>query len=394
MTKRYQFSILIVINFLWIGAINAQSCNCSKDFNALDILLQKTPAYKDSKAAYQKIFQNLSSKLNTITSDYECLVLLNKLALAVNDNHINVFGMPESKGQHMTNTTISLDSLKQELSKRPFKDIEGVYKLPNYVTLGVYKHNQDYLGIILESELENWNSGEIMYTLIPYGEDLMLAIFGQQKNKRMVAVSERIKNGMFLKLGLRKNQDIKPYHLAPSRDSLFIRKELNDKTTYIKSGSFNSFYPVLSDAEAFYKTLENSLSKENLIVDLRDNTGGGERNSDVLLEILTQYSANNNMFVLINHNTASNAEQFAVKLKKLPNTKILGDKTQGTLTYELKKNISNPLPCGKFLGIITSKRHKEYLPFESVGVTPDMYLNYDSDWIEQAVKIINRQSKY
>lgn len=380
---------LIIFHCISIPKISAQSCNCAKDFNALDKLLRKTPAFKDNKTAYLKKFQKLNLELKTVNSDYECLVLLNTLTLAVNDNHINVFGMPESSNQSITNETINLDSLTTELASRPFKSIEGIYKLPNYVTLGVYKKQERYVGIIIESELDNWQPREILYMFIPYGEDLLKAIFGQKKSKRMVAVSERIKNGMFLKIGLRKTAKIKPHHLAPKRDSLFFREELNSTTTYIKVGSFDSFYPVLSDAEAFYASLKNSLSKDNLIVDLRDNTGGGERNSNILLEILKTYTTKHNMFVLTNHNTASNAEQFTVKLKQLPNTKILGDKTQGTLAYELKKNISNPLPCGKFLAIMTSKRHKEFLPFESVGVAPDVYLSYDSDWIEQVSSIIS-----
>jgi C-terminal processing protease CtpA/Prc len=286
-------------------------------------------------------------------------------------------------------TKMDLDSLGQELKTKPFSEIEGIYSLPNYVTLGVHKEQEKYVGVILKSELSNWKAGEIMYTLLPFSDDLLLAVFGQQKSKRVVAVSERIKHGMFLKLGLKKNTETKPFHLAPKRDSLFLRKELSDAITYIKTGSFSSFYPKLSDAEAFYATLKNTLTKNNLIVDLRDNTGGGERNSNILLALLTSYAQQNNLYVLINHNTVSNAEQFTVKLKKLPNTKILGDRTQGTLTYELKKNISNNLDCGKFVAIITSKRHKEYLPFESKGVHPDIYLDYNSDWIKQTLKIIN-----
>ena len=274
------------------------------------------------------------------------------------------------------------------LKTKVFSAIEGIYSLPNHVTLGVYKEQEKYIGVILKSEIPNWKVGEIMYTLLPFGEDLFLAIFGQKESKRIVAVSERIKHGMFLKLGLKKNKESKPFHLAPKRDSLFIRKEVDASITYIKAGSFSSFYPKLSDAEAFYKTLNNTLTKKNLIVDLRDNTGGGERNSNILLELLTSYAQQNNIYVLTNHNTASNAEQFTIKLKELPNTEILGDRTQGTLTYELKKNISNNLGCGKFVAIITSKRHKEYLKYESKGENPDVLLKYDEDWINQAKAFI------
>lgn len=366
-----------------------QQCDCTKDFKELDKLLRKTPAFKDHKNRYEKAYDSAKESLTTVPNEFDCLVLLNKLTLGINDNHIKVFGMPEGQGPKIIKSTINLDSLEQNLKTRPFETIEGIYKLPNYVTLGLYKKDGNYVGVILKSNLDNWQPGEIMYTIIPFSKDLLLAIFGQQKSKRLVAVSERIKHGMFLKLGLKKNLNTKSFHLAPYRDSLFIRKELNPNITYIKAGSFDSFYPTLSDAESFYSTLQNTLTKPNLIVDLRDNTGGGQRNSNILLEILSRYSEKNTIYVLTNHNTGSNAEQFTVKLKKLPNTKILGDRTQGTLAYEKKKNVSNPLPCGKFIAVMTSKRHKVYIEYESIGVSPEIFLNYNEDWIAQTLKIIN-----
>lgn len=387
---RYPRYTILLICLLIYNLGYTQQCDCTKDFNQLDELLRKTPAFKDHKSQYLKAHQIAQQELSKIKTDFDCLVLLNQLTLGVNDNHIKVFGMPEGKGPKIEKSTINLDSLEQNLKTRSFKVVEGIYKLPNYVTLGLFKKNEKYVAVILKSDLVNWQPGEIMYTLIPFSEDLFLTIFGQRKSKRLVAISERIKHGMFLKLGLKKDLNTEPWHLAPERDSLFIRSELDAETTYIKAGSFDSFYPTLSDAEAFYSTLQNSLTKPNLIVDLRDNTGGGQRNSNILLEILSSYSEKNKIYALTNHNTGSNAEQFAVKLKKLPNVKVIGDRTQGTLAYEKKKNVSNPLSCGKFVAIMTSKRHKPYLEYESIGVSPEIFLNYNEDWITQTLNIINK----
>ncbi|KPM32034.1 Peptidase family S41 [Croceitalea dokdonensis DOKDO 023] len=380
---------MVLMGILIGNTVKAQDCRCKTDFDQLNLLLRKTPAYKDHKKAYEENHLKLQSIVGKVSLDYDCLVLLNRLALGLNDNHSNIFGLADKNAVKIQKTKMNLDSLEQALAAKPFTAIEGVYSLPKYVTLGLYKEQETYIGVILASQLPNWDAGDIMYTLLPYGKDLHLAIFGQGKSKRIVAVSERIKHGMFLKLGLRKNKEAQAFHLAPEPDSLFIKKELDNAISYIKTGSFSSFYPKLADAEAFYASLQDKLTKKHLIVDLRDNTGGGERNSNILLELLTTYAQNNKLYVLINHNTASNAEQFTLKLKQLPNTTILGDRTQGTLAYELKKNISNPLGCGKFVAIVTSKRHKEYLPFESKGIEPDMLLEYDRDWITQTMEFIN-----
>ena len=381
--------LTILCLFLSIGFTSAQECDCSKDFTQLDELLRKTPAYKDHKKAYNQKFDALSKEAKSVETDFQCLLLLNKLTLGVNDNHIKVFGLGEEKRIDSDKVSIDLDSLQRVLQKKPLNTTEGIYSLPNYVTVGIYKQKENYLGVVLASELPNWEKGEIIYAFQPFGKDLFLCVFGQAKSKRFVAVSERIKNGLFLKLGIKKRPDIKAVHRPPHRDSLFIKKDLNDNITYVKAGSFDSFYPVLAEAEAFYKTLVNNLNKPHLIVDLRDNTGGGQRNSNILLELLKTYTATKKLYVLTNHNTASNAEQFTVKLKALPNTIVLGDHTLGTLAYEKKKNVSNELSCDKFIAIMTSKRHRAYLPYESVGVAPDVLLNYDEDWLKQVVQFIN-----
>ncbi len=380
--------ISLFVGIFFFNVTIAQSCNCSKDFLALDQLLRKTPAFKDNKQAYLKVFDQMNLALAETVTDYDCMVLLNQLSLGVNDNHIKIYGVAGEDSPQPIKSSMNTDSLSNVLKNRPLESIEGIYSLKDNFSIGLIEQNKKYIGIVLNSNLPNWQAGDMYCTLIPYGDDLYLNIVGQLESKRLVSYSERIKNGHFLKIRLQKKPDAPRHHSVAYKDSLYIRKEIDAKTTYIKVGSFNSFYPTLSDAEAFYATLKNTLNKKKLIVDLRDNGGGGQRNSNILLEILTQYAEKNNIYVLTNHNTASNAEQFTVKLKRLPNTQILGDKTQGTLSYELKKNISNNLPCGKFIAIMTSKKHKEYLEFESKGVSPDILLEYNKDWIDQTKELI------
>ncbi|MFK8103974.1 MAG: hypothetical protein AB8G15_15685, partial [Saprospiraceae bacterium] len=144
----------------------------------------------------------------------------------------------------------------------------------------------------------------------------------------------------------------------------------------------------LAEAEAFYKSLENSLTKKHLILDLRDNPGGGKRNSDILLKILKKYLKKNSVYVLTNHNMASNGEHFTMKITKLSDRCVtFGDRTNGTAAYEVKNSIFT-LPCKKYVAVLTSKKHKKYLPIESQGITPLVYLDYERSWIEQVQEYI------
>lgn len=275
--------------------------------------------------------------------------------------------------------------------QRPTALIEGIYTKENYLTIAVYKSSEEYKAIVIASENKIWESGELLYTLIPYGNNYLMAIGGDIVSKRLISYTERIEDGFFLTMGFQKEIQKTNYSVELYPDSTYVRKELNPETTYIKIGSFNSWYPTLSDAEAFYKSLEGTLTKKNLIIDLRSNGGGGNRNSNVLLEIIDEYLINNKVYLITNNRTASNGEQFTSKLRSYENCETFGHGTNGTIAYEIVSSNYN-LPCGNFLAVLTSKKHKEFLPFESKGVEPDFKLNMNSDWVNQVLEHIGNRN--
>lgn len=47
------------------------------------------------------------------------------------------------------------------------------------------------------------------------------------------------------------------------------------------------------------------------------------------------------------------------------------------------KDGSYTLSCNKFVEVLPSKKHSEYLDFESNGIEPEITLHSDRDWIKQ-----------
>ncbi len=94
---------------------------------------------------------------------------------------------------------------------------------------------------------------------------------------------------------------------------------------------------------------------------------------------------------MVNHRTASNAEQFVYKLNDFGNCTIFGNRTSGTATYE-KVNSNYNLPCENYIVVLTSKKHIKYLKLESMGLEPDIKLAVENDWMIQVQNCIERNN--
>ena len=384
-----------------------EDCSCKTDLTFLDSKIRKTPAYKINKKTYETSYSKIVKEVTSINSIFDCHSLLNELLISLNDNHSRIYSidpgitdevnsnsekLSEFKKSELYNAypkpNIDLDSLQSVLNTKTKKNIEGIYTRENYMTIGVYKNKDSYKAIILDSESDFWQIGEILYTLIPFGDDYLLNIGGGITSKRLIAYTERIENGFFYFMGFQKDIAQKNYATKTPSEDIYKREELSNGITYLKIGSFNSWNPTLTNAEKFYKSLEGSLNKRNLIIDLRNNGGGGDRNSNILYKLVRDYAKKNKVYVLINHRTVSNAEQFASKLSMLENCQLFGKRTNGTLAYEIKDS-NYTLPCNNFIAVLTSKKHSKYLEFESKGIKPKFELDVETNWIEQLKTYIN-----
>ena len=378
-----------------------ENCSCKNDLSFLDSMIRETPAYKINKKTYETSYSKIVKEVTSINSIFDCHTLLNELLISLNDNHSRIYSidpgvtdevnlntekLSEFKKTELYNAypkpNIDLDSLQSVLNTKTKKNIEGIYYRENYMTIGVYKNKDNYKAIILDSESDVWQKGEIMYTLIPFGDDYLLNIGGGITSKRLIAYTERIENGFFYFMEFQKDMAQKNYSTKTPSEDTYKREELSNEITYLKIGSFNSWNPTLANAEKFYKSLEGSLNKTHLIIDLRNNGGGGDRNSNILYKLVKDYAKKNKVYVLINHRTVSNAEQFAHKLSMLENCQLFGQRTNGTLAYEIKDS-NYTLPCNNFIAVLTSKKHTKYLEFESKGIKPNYELDMKTDWIEQ-----------
>lgn len=155
---------------------------------------------------------------------------------------------------------------------------------------------------------------------------------------------------------------------------------LNESTSYIKIPSFN--YKLWKELDRFYDSVTPLLkNKKKIIVDIRNNGGGGERMYKQLIKILKSNSKNSKIGVVFNRKCASACEEVALILLKNKQIKTFGENTNGQFAYGFIKGYKTP-NCG-FSFISTTKLYNDRLKYEYIGVSPEYVLSKDeeSDWI-------------
>lgn len=193
-----------------------------------------------------------------------------------------------------------------------------------------------------------------------------------------------------------KDKHLRAYDPALVDEKKYIKKVKEEKTPeinlikgykhgicYLSIPSFN--FRLWKELDGVYAILPKIAKNKHLIIDLQDNSGGGERMYKELLHILKKRRTYHTV-LLINRNCASATEAFILKATKLKNVTSMGENTSGQFAYgEVKKHIA---PHTGIVVMIPARVYKEWLPYEFKGISPDtrldpeMSMQYALDYLE------------
>jgi hypothetical protein len=335
----------------------------------------------------------------------KCFKMLQKQILLVNDVHasiifkndyfnkedidnndvINSFRASEIFKNHPT-TKRNLSVLKTELEQKHANDIEGIYNYGTYQKIGVYfsDNKKDLIGVVLESELKHWEIGQIKFYATHINKNQYNILnYDAFTRKPMMVKSLTLENGRLWRFKKAKNTFNAELPIQGNSDWEF--KQLKNDIQYIYFGNFSSFSTKNRKAfKTFYDSMKKKLTAKNIIVDLRSNGGGNSKLSDPFLKLLKK----KNIFIITNAFTSSNAEQFTLKLKKIDNAKHLGQTTRGVIAYGMNYGYRYNTPSNYFTILPTDMDFHKYITYEGAGISPDISLDFDKDWIEQTLAII------
>lgn len=415
--KSILFSIFI---FLTLRS-TAQRQTYQADLNALKAVIEKTKSYKaqitgPKKAAYQDLYNRLLADTVTDINSYQYFYNLAQLLFPVRDNHIlfyqqaddHSFRSKASIDSFVQTSTfhnypsyhINIDSLQQALAAKPADAVEGIYHYGKFYTIGLFRvKEKEYVGIIINSELNFWKKGQVAAHLYEQEKHHYKAIYAHPYTKNFILTTiEKYVNGSLVNSSFNRSFFSGTYtKYLPGTDfvnlvrgdSKFSLKQATNDIQYLLIQSFQASSKTSKLSKNFYDSIKTALVAPYLILDLRNNEGGAEKESKKYYKLLQQYAKKGKIYVLVNNATISEAEILLLKLKKLKNVVVLGQTTKGMLAYGSNYGNTVKLPSQQFSIYATDmKNGASLLPYEDYGIKPDHYLSPDIDWLQQTTQLI------
>jgi hypothetical protein len=274
--------------------------------------------------------------------------------------------------------------------------LEGIYYYDKFYQVGLFKITEkEYLGVVVSSDINLWQKGQIAIRLYEYETDIFKAIYAHPLMKNFISYpNEKYKHhslinsyfyGSYSQYVYSKKPQQASYSNLPVSSPKFGFKNIATDVQYVRMGSFQANNTTAQQSKQLYDSIQHKLTASNLIIDIRNNDGGAKNQSQKFLKLLQKYKGN--LYVLVNNETVSQAEIFVLSLKKLKHVIIAGETTKGMLTYGSNYGKREKLPDGKFEVYLTDmKGSKEHLKYENYGITPDIFLSDTSDWIDQLLE--------
>jgi len=379
--KKLIYLLLIITGF----SATAQQSKNIEDLEYLYQVIKQTPSYRNqlkNDKSYVEIYQGLKNNLAD-TNELIVYKKLYQLIAPIRDNHLGFYKVADTNLKpRPIILKINTDSLKQVLSQKPLESLEGIYDVDSHEFAVVKNTDNEYSVLNLKTKTV---IGFIIET--PHQS---LDFISLLNGNRGFVLSRNIKHidGNFSTINLYKETRPTFGNLKIGKNN-FEFKKISHHVAYLRLSSFYSDNANIATASKFFQQIKDSLNAPNLIVDVRNNSGGGFRVSQQFINLIKSYKGK--VFIIQNLRTASNAEKFLVRLKGRKNVLTLGETTIGTLAFGSNYGNTLTLPNSKFRFYPTDTFDKIDLPFENLGVEPDVKLDPNkSDWIEQTLDYINK----
>lgn len=303
---------LFIILFTLIVTGNAfgqVNCNCDVALTNLIAKIEtEYPGFEEKtkdKLLYNSFKQQLTEEAKTVEQS-ACFNVLKKYTSFFRDGHIwiNPATTINKQGNVITELIdIDIDKFRKKL-KTAKDPITGVWKNRFEWTggvkyeIGITKSgNNDYTGFVITSSSDFWKPKEVKFKLLADGTFEFYTFDKTKKTGTYEIADDRIiyfkeVRSSFIKESITPAFSEKQIRAKVGTCYGFAVKQLSAKTTIITLPSFDyPFVDIINDMmEEHLKLIENS---ENLIIDIRGNSGGTDNAYQQLLPYIMTNSIRN-----------------------------------------------------------------------------------------------------
>ncbi|WP_417888129.1 S41 family peptidase [Zunongwangia sp.] len=302
--------ILFLITLISQTVVYGQDCDCTSNFEWVKETIEENDAGfqfvidKKGEEAYEQHNRRIKDKISKLENSDGCVDAINKWLAFFRSEHISFKRInsvqPQSENKPSNQeiiesykdwqkVEIDLDEFKKYLSNKEQPDFEGIWATGSY-TIGIIKKEDKYLGFIIEADGVYWTPGQVKFII---NKDFSSTYYMRDHSAQNIELVELIGNN-YIETGIITLKRISPdtttepeierYMKAISAENPYFEK-INNETTLLRIPRF--WGPVRQKIDSVINAnRETILSSPNLIIDLRNNGGGSDRNYRELIPFL------------------------------------------------------------------------------------------------------------
>jgi hypothetical protein len=295
-----QPSILLLLVFSSLLS-KSQQCNCTESIKyAAKQVEDNVASYQHQVvlnkriAAYQKHKLNILQQAKNINEQKNCLGLLSRYLFFFRDEHLSIqYNDNYFPSLKDTNAVLSFLANEPRLdynNTKKNKAIEGKWFFQD----GSYSINiipdrainRDFAGIMENDMVPLWKKGNVRLELLKINDTSFYCIYWrgtrQPRTHHAILKNNVLHIGRAFTFYRKKEAAVKKN--AGLKNELFFEK-LSTNTNYLRIPSFELKYSKAIDSiMAAHK--DDILLTENLIIDIRNNGGGGDRSYKALMPFI------------------------------------------------------------------------------------------------------------